>query len=171
MDKRLKSLAVLAICLLGWALLLALVSDYIIMGNETFGLIKAMFSSIIFFTMGIVFFVASLILLFGFILLVQYGFWPLDWGMNGFVNSMEEYNMTLDKMKALFFSRLIIVIFILVALILAISAISQLKKARKIDRTVSRLPVLPMSIPTIVLSAMYLLFSSACLILFLYIIT
>ena len=76
-----------------------------------------------------------LIMIFGILLIEQYGFWPNTFASNAFKDIMKDAVITNDQLIALKLSRTIFLIFAIIAFIGAIVALSLRKSVAKDDPT------------------------------------
>ena len=84
---------------------------------------------------GIIAFVVSIMMIFGILLIEQYGFWPNTFASNAFKDIMKDAVITNDQLIALKLSRTIFLIFAIIAFIGAIVALSMRKSVAKDDHT------------------------------------
>lgn len=140
MKKSTNVIASICFALVLFALLTALVSDGVIIGQQILGFVLALFVGALTFIFGIILMIVSIMFIFGIIILQDYGFWPLEWSHNAFKEVLADYPVTHDQIQALLIIRIVLLVICLVVLIMSIIALSQIKKAKKEDPTVKVKP-------------------------------
>ena len=84
MESNKKALAIIAFCLVLFALCVAGISDIVIFAQTIFYFLAAIIIGAIVFIVGFILLLISFCLIFGFYLIESYGFWPLDWSVQAF---------------------------------------------------------------------------------------
>ena len=133
-----KILAIIVFSLVMSALAFAIVSDVVLFAAQILGFIAACLGSVVTFFFGFILMVISIILIFGFYLLQERGFWPLTWAKETFRSVMADYKMTQDQINALLTIRIVLLVFCVIGFGLAIATLVMSKQAKKSGSTQKR---------------------------------
>ena len=101
MKKEIKILAIVCFSLIMAALVTAIVSDAIIVGQSILGFVLALIIAVIAFIVGVILMIISCMLIFGIYLLDQEGFWPIAWAESAFKDVMKDYQVTQTQIDTL----------------------------------------------------------------------
>ena len=109
----------------------AIISDAVIFAQQIIAFIFACFASAFAFLAGFILMVFSFVLVFGFFLAEQYGFWPATWATSTFKEIMADNMPTKEQVSAMTIIRILLIIICLIVFILSIVCLSMNKRARK----------------------------------------
>ena len=132
-QKAAKIIAIVLFALVMSALLAAFISDAVLLAEQIFYFIIACIGSVVVFIVGFILLLISLILVFGFYLIEQQGFWPVTWAQQGFNEILAEGKLTAEQINILVIIRIVLLIACVVVFILAIVALV-LAKVPKAER-------------------------------------
>lgn len=145
-------------------LLINVIFDLTIFSSFTKQFLGALIISIIVFIIGLAAFIVSFVLIFGFFIVGQHGFWPISWAANTFKEIIGDFEID-GATKSLFMTtRVIMFVILILILIFAIISLSISKKYRKlrIDKKLGR----GFAIPTLILAILGIFAQIAALAIF-----
>lgn len=151
-NKTTKTLAITCFILVLSALVSALISDAIVVGQAILGFILALVVAVVAFIVGVFLMIISCILIFGIYLLENDGFWPIIWAESAFKDVMKDYQITNAQIDILFTIRIILLVICVAVFIMSIIALSYVKKVKKQDKIINRKPTLGFATTSLVLS-------------------
>lgn len=137
-DKAIKILSIIVFSLIMSALLMALISDGIILSKQIFGFIFALVASAVVFIIALVCMVISIVFIFGVYLLEANGFWPMKWTTSTYKTIMADYTLTAEQMHAAVVIRIILLVICVIVFIASIVALTMLKRAKKNNKEIKR---------------------------------
>lgn len=149
--KRNKTLSIVAFSVMMATLLIAILSDFLIFSETILTFIGAVFISAIAFVFFIILMVVSVMLVFGIILLEDYGFWPLDLSIQAFKEILADIQITADQIAVFRGLRIGILIICLITFVLARIAL------HKDEDYQEKVPFKGMSIVTMIFSILGIL--------------
>ena len=152
MKKEIKILAIICFSLIMAALVTAIVSDAIIVGQSILGFVLALIIAVIAFLVGVILMIISCMLIFGIYLLNQEGFWPIAWAESAFKDVMKDYQITSAQIDILFTIRIVLLVICISVFIMSIIVIRHVKKIKKQDKTINRKPTSGFGTVSLVLS-------------------
>ncbi len=129
LGKAAKIIAICCFCLVMAALLYETVSDVIIFSKQILQFIGGIVATALLFVFMLICFVASFILIFGFYLFQQQGFWPIKVTKTAFLDMMGE--ISFDNISPSLFSgvRISLIVLCVISLVSAIVSLSLRKAA------------------------------------------
>lgn len=154
MRKEIKILAIVCFSLIMGALVTALVSDAIIVGQAILGFVLALFIAVITFIVGFFLVIVSCILIFGIYLLDSEGFWPVTWAETAFNDVMKDYQVTQSQINTLIIIRIVLLVICISVLIMSIIVTKHVKKIKKQDPSIKVKPTKGFALTSHVLSIM-----------------
>ena len=160
MKKEIKILAIVCFSLIMAALVTAIVSDAIIVGQSILGFILALLVATVTFIVGVFLMVVSCMLIFGIYLLEDRGFWPVDWAKSAYNDVMKDYQITNAQIDTLTTIRTILLVICIAVFIASIIVVRHVKKIKKQDKTINRKPTSGFGTASLVLSILGII---ACL--------
>ena len=137
-DKAIKILSIIVFSLIMSALLMALISDGIILSKQIFGFIFALVASAVVFIIALVCMVISIVFIFGVYLLEANGFWPMKWTTSTYKAIMADYTLTAEQMHSAVVIRIILLVICVIVFIASIVALAMLKRAKKNNKEIKR---------------------------------
>lgn len=137
-DKAIRILSIIVFSLIMSALLMALISDGIILSKQIFGFIFALVASALVFIIAIIFLFFSIVLVFGVYLLETEGFWPMKWTTSSYKAIMADYALTAEQMQSAVVIRIILLVICVIVFIASIVALAMLKRAKKNNKEIKR---------------------------------
>lgn len=132
-EKVAKIIAIVCFALLMAALATAIVSDIIILGKLILGFVLAIFMAAVVFFVGFFLMLVSMILVFGFYLVEEVGFWPVTWAETVFKQIIAENKLTTDQLGEIVIVRIVLLAICVLALASIIVAMVLSKKAKKVN--------------------------------------
>ena len=166
MKKEIKILAIVCFSLIMAALVTAIVSDAIIVGQSILGFVLALIIAVIAFIVGVILMIISCILIFGVYLLDQEGFWPITWAERAFKDVMKDYQVTQAQIDTLITIRLVLLAICISVFIMSIIVVRHVKKIKKQDKTINRKPTSGFGKASLVLSILGIIASGCMLVIF-----
>lgn len=127
-------LAIIVFALVLSALLVAIISDIAIFAQQIFSFLFACFAGVIVFIFAIILMLISLILVFGFYLLTDRGFWPIQWASEVFKQIIAENKISQQQIMAFGIIRVVLIAICALCLILAVVALILNKATPKLER-------------------------------------
>ncbi len=112
-------------------LALAIVLDIVIFHQVLLQFIGGIIISVLFFLLCVIGFAASFILIFGFYLVNQYGFWPINVAISLFKEIMGDIVISPDQIHAFSTGRIALIVACLVVSALSIASLIIKKRAKK----------------------------------------
>ena len=152
MKKEIKILAIVCFSLIMAALVTAIVSDAIIVGQSILGFVLALIIAVIAFIAGVILMIVSCMLIFGIYLLDQEGFWPIAWAESAFKDVMKDYQVTQAQIDTLITIRIVLLVICISVFIMSIIVVRHVKKIKKQDKTINRKPTSGFGTASLVLS-------------------
>ena len=152
MKKEIKILAIVCFSLIMAALVTAIVSDAIIVGQSILGFVLALIIAVIAFIVGVILMIISCMLIFGIYLLDQEGFWPIAWAESAFKDVMKDYQITNAQIDTLITIRIVLLVVCIAVFIASIIVVKYVKKIKKQDKTINRKPTSGFGTASLVLS-------------------
>lgn len=152
MKKEIKILAIVCFSLIMAALVTAIVSDAIIVGQSILGFVLALIIAAIAFIVGVILMIISCMLIFGIYLLDQEGFWPIAWAESAFKDVMKDYQVTQAQIDTLITIRIVLLVICISVFIMSIIVVRHVKKIKKQDKTINRKPTSGFGTVSLVLS-------------------
>ena len=152
MKKEIKILAIICFSLIMAALVTAIVSDAIIVGQSILGFILALLVATVAFIVAIFLMIVSCMLIFGIYLLNQEGFWPVEWAKGAYNDVMKDYQITNAQIDTLITIRIILLVICIAVFIASIIVVRHVKKIKKQDKTINRKPTSGFGTASLVLS-------------------
>ena len=152
MKKEIKILAIICFSLIVAALVTAIVSDAIIVGQSILGFVLALIIAVIAFIVGVILMIISCMLVFGVYLLDQEGFWPIAWAESAFKDVMKDYQVTQAQIDTLIIIRIVLLVICISVFIMSIIVVRHVKKIKKQDKTINRKPTSGFGTASLVLS-------------------
>ena len=140
MKKEIKILAIVCFSLIMAALVTAIVSDAIIVGQSILGFVLALIIAVIAFIVGVILMIISCMLIFGIYLLDQEGFWPIAWAESAFKDVMKDYQVTQAQIDTLITIRIVLLVICIAVFITSIIVVRHVKQIKKQDKTIKRKP-------------------------------
>ena len=137
-DKAIRILSIIVFSLIMSALLMALISDGIILSKQIFGFIFALVASALVFIIAIICLFFSIVLVFGVYLLETEGFWPMKWTTSSYKAIMADYTLTAEQMYSAVVIRIILLVICVIVFIASIVALAMLKRAKKNNKEIKR---------------------------------
>ena len=134
------------------AILTALITDGVIIGEHLIGFATALMVSAMTFIFGIILMVLSVMFIFGIIVLQNNGFWPMEWARTTFKEVMKDYPVSQSQIQTLLIIRVVLLVICLIVLIMSIIVSAQVGKARKENPEVKVKPARGFAIASRVLS-------------------
>ncbi len=169
MAKAAKIIAIVIFALILTALIGAIVSDIVIFSAQIAGFIVACIMAIAAFFIGIILMVLSIVCIFGVYLLEEYGFWPLTWMNNAFMEVMSDLGVTQEQINILITVRIILLIICILVFAASIVALTLAKKAKKENPEIKQGLTKAFSIVALILSILGLFAATAMMLLFVFI--
>lgn len=126
-----KVFAIVAFSLTMAALASAIASDVIVFATQIILFIAACFGGAIAFIIGLVLFMISFILVFGFYIMDAYGFWPATWAVETFNSILADAKLAPEQIQILIIVRIVLVATCVIALGLSIASLVLLKSIKK----------------------------------------
>lgn len=126
-----KVVSIIAFSLMVIALVVAIVTDFVIFADQIISFFVASFASVFAFLGGIILMIISIMLIFGIFLLKENGFWPINWATSLFKEIMSEHMPTKEQVSLMSAIRVMLILVCLVTFILSIVALSMNKSAPK----------------------------------------
>ena len=154
MKKEIKILAIICFSLIMAALVTAIVSDAIIVGQSILGFVLALIVAVIAFIVGVILMIISCMLIFGIYLLDQEGFWPIAWAESAFKDVMKDYQVTQAQIDTLMTIRIVLLVICISVFIMSIIVVRHVKKIKKQDKTINRKPTSGFGTASLVLSVL-----------------
>ena len=154
MKKEIKILAIICFSLIIAALVTALVSDAIIVGQSILGFILALLVATVTFIVGVFLMVVSCMLIFGIYLLNTEGFWPVEWAKGAYNDVMKDYQITNAQIDTLITIRIILLVICVAVFITSFIVVRHVKKTKKQDKTINRKPTSGFGTASLVLSTL-----------------
>ena len=152
MKKEIKILAIVCFSLIMAALVAAIVSDAIIVGQSILGFVLSLIIAVIAFIVGVILMIISCMLIFGIYLLDQEGFWPIAWAERAFKDVMKDYQVTQAQIDTLITIRIVLLVICISVFIMSIIVVRHVKKIKKQDKTINRKPTSGFGTASLVLS-------------------
>ena len=152
MKKEIKILAIVCFSLIMAALVTAIVSDAIIVGQSILGFILALLVATVAFIVAIFLMIVSCMLIFGVYLLNTEGFWPVEWAKSAYNDVMKDYQITNAQIDTLITIRIILLVICIAVFIASIIVVRHVKKIKKQDKTINRKPTSGFGTASLVLS-------------------
>ena len=152
MKKEIKILAIVCFSLIMAALVAAIVSDAIIVGQSILGFVLSLIIAVIAFIVGVILMIISCMLIFGIYLLDQEGFWPIAWAESAFKDVMKDYQVTQAQTDTLMTIRIVLLVICISVFIMSIMVVRHVKKIKKQDKTINRKPTSGFGTASLVLS-------------------
>ena len=166
LAKAAKIIAIVIFALVLSALIGAVVSDVVIFSAQIAGFIVACIMAVAAFFIGIILMVLSIVCIFGVYLLEEYGFWPLTWTKNAFMEVMSDLAVTSEQISILIMVRIILLVICVLVFAAAIVALCLAKKAKKENPEVKQGLTKAFSIVALILSILGMFIALAMLLLF-----
>ena len=123
MESHKKALSITSFIIVMVCLLTAIISDIAIFSNVLLTILGGIIISVIVFVFLVAAFVVSFILIFGFYLVGEYGFWPLNLSFSLFKEILNDIQITADQIATFRVFRIIFLVLCIIALILSIIAL------------------------------------------------
>ena len=152
MKKEIKILANICFSLIMAALVTAIISDAIIVGQSILGFILALLVATVAFIVAIFLMIVSCMLIFGVYLLNTEGFWPVEWAKSAYNDVMKDYQITNAQIDTLITIRIILLAICIAVFIASIIVVRHVKKIKKQDKTINRKPTSGFGTASLVLS-------------------
>ena len=129
--KAAKIIAIVCFALVFSLIIVAFVVDIVTFADVFFAFITGILGATVMFVIGFFLMMVSCLLIFGIYLLEEYGFWPIEWAIKAYNESMAEATITVEQI--LIFRIVRIVLLVLCVLIIASCIVSLIlkKKAKK----------------------------------------
>ena len=129
--KAAKIIAIVCFALVFSLIPIAFVVDIVTFADVFFAFITGILGATVMFVIGFFLMMVSCLLIFGIYLLEEYGFWPIEWAIKAYNESMAEATITAEQI--LIFRIVRIVLLVLCVLIIAACIVSLIlkKKAKK----------------------------------------
>lgn len=152
MKKEIKILAIICFSLIMAALVTAIVSDTIIVGQSILGFVLALLVATVAFIVAIFLMIVSCMLIFGVYLLNTEGFWPVEWAKSAYNDVMKDYQITNAQIDTLITIRIVLLVICIAVFIASIIVARHVKKIKKQDKTINRKPTSGFGTTSLVLS-------------------
>lgn len=127
-------IAIIVFALVFSALLLAIISDIAIFAQQIISFLFACFVGVLIFIIACILMVISLVFVFGFYLLADHGFWPIQWASEVFKQIIAENKITQQQISTFGIIRIVIIAICVLCFILAVIALSLNKATPKLER-------------------------------------
>ena len=148
MESNKKACSIIAFVTVMLTLLVAIITDIAIFSQVILTFLAGIFLSAVAFCVLFVFMIISFILVFGFYLIGEYGFWPLTWSFEFFKMVLSDIQITPEQVAIFRGWRIAFLILCIFALIMAIIA---LHKDEMINKKV---PLKGMSVVALIFAIM-----------------
>ena len=125
----------------------AIISDIVVFKDAILQFIGGIIATVFIFIIMIIAMIASIILIFGFFLLKENGFWPLQIALGAFRDILNDIEITSQQISTFKTLRIIFLIICIITLVLSIIAKHRKKEQKKKD-----IPLRGMSVTTFVFS-------------------
>lgn len=130
--KAAKIIAIVCFALVFSLIPIAFVVDIVTFADVFFAFITGILGATVMFVIGFFLMMVSCLLIFGIYLLEEYGFWPIEWAIKAYNESMAEATITAEQI--LIFRIVRIVLLVLCVLIIAACIVSLVLK-KKVKKT------------------------------------
>lgn len=126
--------AIIVFALILSALLFAIISDIAIFAQQIFSFLFACVAGVLVFICACILMVVSLVFVFGFYLLADRGFWPIQWASEVFKQIVAENKITQQQIMTFGIIRVVLIAICALCLILAVVALILNKATPKLER-------------------------------------
>lgn len=127
-------LAIIVFTLVLSALLFAIISDIAIFAQQIFSFLFACIAGVLVFICACILMVVSLVFVFGFYLLADRGFWPIQWASEVFKQIVAENKITQQQIMTFGIIRVVLIVICALCLIFAVVALILNKATPKLER-------------------------------------
>lgn len=126
-----KVFAIISFALVMTALLVAIITDFAIFSDMIFTFLGAIIISGVVFIMCLALMLVTIILIFGVVLLNNYGFWPLDVSIKLFKEIIGSINVTSSQMGAFIGVRITLLVMCIIGVVFASIATHRSKEQKE----------------------------------------
>ena len=126
-----KIIAIVCFALVFSLILIAFVADVVTFADVFIAFVTGILGATVMFIIGFFLMMCSCLLIFGIYLLEEYGFWPVNWAINAYNESMAEATITAEQVMIFRAVRIVLLVICFLIIVACIVSLVFKKKAKK----------------------------------------